>query len=321
MNLSDELRDLFREIFNIGVGRAAAGVAELLNYKIDLQIPSLYFLDQELIEEYMKQSKEKSVCVIQNISGDMQGIGALSFPLVKGKTLVDNILDSKLNKPQFGAVEIEAIQEIGNIVINAIGGAFANIIGLRLTFEPPTVVFLDYPIPPEISSKPNNFLYTIASTSLGVKEIDVEGSIMLIFAYSNIEIIERFIQSKKILSTKFGEILLEEHFVSRSQLEEAIKLQRDSKKFIGELMVDCHFITAEQRDSVLSHQKYKNCRDKFGEMVLKDNLITPEELAELLRIQKHSRSLIGEILIALKFIDEKTKDKTLSIQTIRKRLS
>lgn len=321
MKVSEELQDLLTEIFHIGVGRAASSIAELLDYKIELKIPNLYFLNQELLEEYFRRSKEKSVCVIQYIQGEMQGVGVLSFPLVEGKTLVDNILYTKPDKSQFGAVEIEAIQEIGNIVINAIGGAFANIIGLKLTFEPPTVLFLDYPMPPEIASSTENYFYTIASTSLKVKEIDVEGIIVLTFAYSNIEIIEQFIQSKNQLSLKFGEILLEKKFVSREQLDEAIVLQENSKKFIGELLVDQKIITVEQRDFVLQNQQYKDCKKKFGELLLEDNLIKPEQLDELLNIQKFAQNFIGEILVAMGAIDEQTKEKTLLIQKVRKNLS
>jgi chemotaxis protein CheC len=320
MKVSEELQDLLTEIFHIGVGRAASSIAQLLDYKIELKIPNLYFLNQELLEEYFRRSKEKSVCVIQYIYGEMQGVGVLSFPLIEGKTLVDNILYMKPDKSQFGAVEIEAIQEIGNIVINAIGGAFGNIIGLKLSFKPPTVHFLDYPMPPEIASNSDNYFYTIASTKLKVREIDVEGIIMLTFAYSNIEIIEQFIQSKNQLSKKFGEILLEKQFITQNQLDEAVKLQVSSKKFIGELMVEKDIITVEQRNSILTNQRYKDCKKRFGELILEDNLIGPDQLDELLKIQKYAKNFIGEILVAMGVIDEQTKEQTLVIQKVRKNL-
>jgi len=318
MKISEELKDQFREIYHIGVGRAAAGIASLLDYKIEMNIPEVYFLDQPLFDEYMEKSKEKHICVLQHIHGELEGIGSLSFPLIKGKTLVDNILNTKLNKPQFGAVEIEAIQEVGNIMINAVGGAFANIIGLRLDFDTPIVVFLDYPVPKEISNKSENFFYTIASATLGVKEIDVSGILMLTFAYSKIELIEQFLQGKKTLSKKFGELLLEEHYITPEQLEEAIMLQKDSKKFIGELMVDRKYITAEQRDTILNSQKYKNSQEKFGEMILKENLITPQQLTELLQLQKHAKSFLGEILVIMKHIDENTKEEILMRQKMQR---
>lgn len=321
MDVSEELKDLLTEIFHIGVGRAASSLAELLDYKIDLTIPKLHFFNQELLEEFCRRSKKDSVCVLQKIFGEMQGVGVLSFPLVQGKTLVDNILNMKSGKPDFGAIEIEAIQEIGNIVINSIGGAFGNLIGLKLQFEPPSVVFLEYPIPLDFAMETESYFYTIASTSLGVKEINVEGMIVLTFAYSNLEIIEQFVHGKNQLSLKFGEILLEEQYISRQQLDDAIILQNDAKKFIGELMVDKDIITMEQRDEVLQSQKYKESRKKFGELVLGQNLITSEQLDELLKIQKHSKSFLGEILMAMNAIDENTVDKALMIQKVRKSLS
>jgi len=43
MKLSEELRDLLTEVFHIGVGRAAAGLSELLNRQIEMRVPDLFF--------------------------------------------------------------------------------------------------------------------------------------------------------------------------------------------------------------------------------------------------------------------------------------
>jgi len=319
MSLSEELKDVLTEVFNIGVGRAASALSDLLGYKVSMNVPNIYFFNEESFKEYLDNVKSKYVCVLQRIHGDISGIGSLSFPLIKGKTLVDNVLNAGMDKPDFGAIEIEAIQEVGNIVINSIGGSFGNVIGLRLEFDVPTVSFLDYPIPPDLGLETETVLYTIASTALGIDEILVEGILNLTFVYNNIEIFEQFIQDGNHLSRKFGDLLLEEGYIDQSQLAEAIQLQIDSKKFIGELMVERNYITDVQREIILDSQKYQSYVKKFGELVLDENLITPEQLEELLETQKHAKSLIGEIFIALEHITADIRDEALTRQQVHKR--
>jgi len=216
-----------------------------------------------------------------------------------------------LGKPQFGAIEIEAIQEVGNIVINSVGGAFGNVIGLTVEFDVPTVSFLEYPLPSNLNLRSNRNYYSIASTMLMAKDIDMEGYLNLTFAYNNIEIFERFVREGNILSRKFGELLLADGVITQEQLETALRLQKDSRRFIGELMVDRGYITEAQREEILNGQKYTRFSRKFGELVLEKNLITPKQLEELLTLQKHAKSFIGEILVHIGFMNDKTKDEVL----------
>jgi chemotaxis protein CheC len=311
MELSEELRDLLTEVFHIGVGTAAAGLSEMLNYRIEMRVPNLYFMNEDSLETYLKGLKGDYVCVTQRIFGDLEGVGSLSFPVVGGKTLIDNILGVKLDKPLFGAMEIEAIQEVGNIVINAVGGAFGNVIGLKVEFEVPTVSFLDYPLPHNLKKTAASQYYTISTASLGIKEINVEGFLNLAFAYGNIENFERFVRGGNLLSKKFGELLLAEGYITREQLDKAIAMQRDSRRFIGELMVARGYITNDQRNVILNSQKYTTYARKFGELVVERNLVTPDQLEALLNIQKHAGSFIGEILVYMGHLDPAIKESVL----------
>jgi chemotaxis protein CheC len=311
MELSEELRDLLTEVFHIGVGTAAAGLSEMLNYRIDMRVPNLYFMNEDTLDAYLRGLKGDYVCVSQRIYGDLEGVGSLSFPVVGGKTLIDNILGVRLEKPLFGAVEVEAIQEVGNIVINAVGGAFGNVIGLKVEFEVPTVSFLNYPLPHQRNEVLPHRYYTISTTTLGIEEINVEGFLNLAFAYGNIESFERFVRGGNLLSKRFGIMLLEEGYIDREQLDSAIALQRESRRFIGELMVERGYITIDQRNMILHSQKYSRYARKFGELVVEKNLITPGQLEDLLSVQKHAGSFIGEILVYLGYLDPTIKETIL----------
>ena len=309
--LSNELKDIITEIFHIGVGRSAAAMSELLDQTILMEVPHLYFMKREDVKLYLEESVGKYVCVTQNMYGELQGAGILSFPLVNGKTLVDQFLDTDSKKSEFGAMEISAIEEIGNIILSAVGAAFGDITQLRIEFDPPEVHFSDYAFPLIYENQPDTTFFSLANTGLKVQDIDIQGNISVMFAYLKVEVLEQFLSGHKIISQKFGQILIKHNYITPEQLEEALVIQRDSNKFIGELLVDKGFITEKQRNEILTSEEYKQSSKKFGEMLLEESLISEETLNEVIKLQKLSRSLLGEILVALGHLSEENRAKIL----------
>ena len=316
--LSDEFKDMLTEVFHIGVGKAAAALSDMLDELIEMEVPQLYFFNQESLESFSQKLKGKYICVFQKLEGDLEGVGSLSFPLVEGKTLVDQLLNRTSPKPDFGAIEMEAIEEVGNVIINAVGSAFNNIFGLRVEYDVPQIAFVDTPIPLNFSNKNDEVFYTFANTSLKAKQINIDGYLNMTFAYSNFEMLERILRTYSGFSKKFGELLVEAKYVNSTQLDEALNIQGNSRKFIGELLVEHGYITSEQRDHILQSEKYKRESKKFGEAVIEEYTITPEQLEQVIDAQRLSRSLLGEVLIALGHLNEKTRDQAIETQRVAK---
>ncbi len=195
MKISEELQDVITEVFHIGVGRAAAALSEMLNLMIEIEVPTILFMNHADLEQYVDKLQGEYVCIGQNIRGELEGMGTLSFPLDNGKTLVDKLLNVTSTKLEFSAVETEAIQEVGNIIINAVGAAFDNVIGLELDYDVPVVSFLDTPIPIEPHSTTQTNFYMIATTSIQIVDFDIEGTLNLMFAYSNLEVMEQIVKN------------------------------------------------------------------------------------------------------------------------------
>lgn len=320
MNISDDLKDMLTEVFNIGVGRSASALSDMLNCTIEMKIPNLYFLSRESLENYFDNiNEDKYICVIQRFHGGLEGLGSMAFPITRGKTLVDNMLNVTSFKPDFGSMEIEAIQEVGNIIINAIGGAFSNTFWIKMEYDVPEILFIKHPIPFEESSPKDTTFYNFATTTLKVKEVDIEGTLNMMFGYSNLEFLESFLLESYDLSIKFGEILVKENVISNEQLENALKIQKESNKFIGELMIEEGYITEEQRDIIFHSEEYKKQSKKFGELLMANNYISIEQLHDILEKQRRARSFIGEILIELGFLDPLTRDVAISKQSFARK--
>ncbi|MBF0239673.1 MAG: hypothetical protein HQM12_18380 [SAR324 cluster bacterium] len=312
LNISEKIRDLFTEFFHIGVGRSAAALSEMLSHEIEMEVPQLFFLNHEAMAEYSKEMAGDYVCVTQQITGDMTGFATLSFPIMNGKTLVDSILINFSQKPEFGTIEIEALQEIGNIVICALSSAFSDIFQFSLDYNLPTVSFISTPIPFFPESLENFYVFSI--TKLILKNTNIGGAINFSFAYSDFQKIEKFVDESMRFSKLFGEILLEKKMVTPEQLEHALKIQKSSNRFIGELLVDHGYITEEQRNQILTSPKYRADVLRFGEILLQESLIQQDQLQILLDMQKSSRSFLGELLIYLGYLNSHQRDAALQEQ-------
>ncbi len=55
-------------------------------------------------------------------------------------------------------------------------------------------------------------------------------------------------------SKRIGDCAIEMGYVTKEQVEEAMKMQSEQKTFLGDMMVDLGFITPEQRDEILELQ-------------------------------------------------------------------
>ena len=319
MLISEEIQDIITEIFNIGVGRASAAISDMLGMEVSLEVPRIEFLTHEGLRAILDEKKGEYVSVCQSMEGSLSGMGVFSLPLIKGKTLIDKLFKMESQKPEFGALEIEAIQEIGNIVVSAVGSALSDLLGASIEYQLPEVLFLDNPF---LIVKEHEFdenLYCFSVNQLKVEEVDVEGLIYLVFSYRNLELFEagfrhRYEQS----SHKFGELAVEEGYITASQLQGALTFQKQASQFIGEILIGLGHLTPEQRENIFQAKPYQEFSKKFGEQSLDAEYVTFGQLKEALAIQKHakqySEDAIGDILFKLGYLSKKQQSYILQKQ-------
>lgn len=192
MFILDETREILTELINTGVGRAAKTLNELLQYEIELNLPQIKILNlKDMQQELISRERGKFVNVIQEFDGDMEGAGILSFPVVNGKTLVNTLLEKEEGDEEadcdFSVTEMEAICEVGNNIINAVQGTISDMVPAESNYHLPETFISPYIVPREKMKK--NEIYLFGEVLFKVKGIDIEGVILLIYAYKNIELI------------------------------------------------------------------------------------------------------------------------------------
>lgn len=139
MNLTPEQLDSLTETINIGVGRAAASLGELVGYRVILRVPRLEVFDLDDPPKTLGLPEEESLASIhQSFKGRFSGKGVLIFPEQSGKVLASLLTGEDFTQEQMNDECEGALTEVGNIFLNAILGTMAKMILGPVSYEIPT---------------------------------------------------------------------------------------------------------------------------------------------------------------------------------------
>ena len=137
-NLDQIEQDALKELFNLGMGRAADSLSKMLGGEILLSIPYLAVLPPEDAAKLIQQANVDSVSAIrQTFTGPFDGTAMLIFPESNSLELVRTLVGEDLPLEHLGELEQESLLEVGNIVLNACLGSFANLMQAEISFALP----------------------------------------------------------------------------------------------------------------------------------------------------------------------------------------
>lgn len=136
--------DAFRELVNIGVGRAAAALNEMLESPILLEVPEVSMVSYE---ELNMQAVDGTIypdnnfsCVKLDFHGAFSGLAALVFPPDSAVKLVSSLTGEVPETPGLNGVMAGTLSEVGNIVINCVIGTIGNILEKPFDFSLPSFI-------------------------------------------------------------------------------------------------------------------------------------------------------------------------------------
>lgn len=132
-NLSELQHDALVEIFNIGVGHAAAAMGSIVNEEVKMSVPSISFLSRSEAAEMLNNEETRRICgVSQHYEGAFKTEAILMFPEDKSLDIVRLMVGEAIPLKELTEMEQEAMSEIGNIILNSCVGTLANIFGREL---------------------------------------------------------------------------------------------------------------------------------------------------------------------------------------------
>ena len=125
--LNELQQDALLEIFNIGVGKAAAALSKLTSEEVLLSVPTIEFLEWAEAKEHLPGNGKVICGISQRFDGPFNTEAVLMFPEEKSLEIIRYILGVDSLLQQLTELEQEGLCEIGNIVLNACMAPIADI--------------------------------------------------------------------------------------------------------------------------------------------------------------------------------------------------
>lgn len=138
LKLNEMELDALKEVFNVGAGNAATALSQMLNKKIDMDVPSFKFID---IEELNKKINLEKVCVgvLVNVYGDIPGSFLILFEEDVAFNIIKQLIGTADNK--FNEISESVLAEIVNIILGAYMNAISKFTNLNMVPSVPAVAF------------------------------------------------------------------------------------------------------------------------------------------------------------------------------------
>lgn len=189
MKLNEIELDALTEIINIGAGRAAKSLSEITGSRIELSVPNIEVCGTSNFSEIVeKLDLEFSTAVQQGFQSDVSGRAFLVFPERNAFELARIVGGIDATNVEMDDELCGVLEEIGNIVLNAVLGSMANILNCELTYTLPelctknTIAKIIMGCADDAQS-----VVLIADTSFTVASNAISGSLLLLFETGDIK--------------------------------------------------------------------------------------------------------------------------------------
>ncbi|WP_153133256.1 chemotaxis protein CheC [Dechloromonas hortensis] len=132
MSLNELQRDALGEIFNIGVGRAAASLSQIVSDEVLLSAPEVMVVHREQAAKVLLGAELNQFSTVsQSFSGPFDAQAMLVFPESNALEIVRLMVGPHMSIEELSEFEQEAMCEIGNIILNACMSSLADIFHIR----------------------------------------------------------------------------------------------------------------------------------------------------------------------------------------------
>ncbi len=176
--------DALQEMINIGVGRSASMLNQMLDVHVQLHVPQVKVLPAHVVEQELAQQLGLDpVATVQlGFSGSLNGLAQLVFPTASAAKLVSALSSEATDGPEdLDAIRTGTLSEIGNIVLNGVMGMLSNLLHQNFQYSMPSYVEEEVHHLFSIKSVLKDDVVLLAQTRFLIEKLLVTGDIILLF--------------------------------------------------------------------------------------------------------------------------------------------
>jgi len=198
MPLTPKVLDALTELINIGVGRSAAILNEMLDSHVILRVPRVSpLMAADLKARLADRGLAGGAAIKMPFHGALQGVAALLFPPGSAAKIVSLLTGEQVGSPEWDPLRVETLNEVGNIVLNGVIGSIANTMEASVDYSLPACVELNVDA---VGDEGLDIADTIifAEAALMIQEHQIEGSVLLLFEFASFNTLLDLIQEKSV---------------------------------------------------------------------------------------------------------------------------
>lgn len=196
MIVTEDQLDALRELINIGVGRAASLLNEMVDSYIRLEVPVVQVLNaSDAYHALAMRFKDDSLAAVRlGFKGSFYGTAELIFPTESASKLIAVLTGEELDSMDLDAVRTGTLSEIGNIVINGVMGSISNVLKQHIDYTLPIYLedTIDNLLMAANSSDPT---ILIAQARFTIEQLEIIGDILLIFEVGTFDALVKMINA------------------------------------------------------------------------------------------------------------------------------
>jgi chemotaxis protein CheC len=180
--------DAIAELMNIGVGRAAASLSELIGQRIELSVPNIRICQTEACRAAVfGRDQQPETVISQMFDGSIRGRMSICFPEASSVALAQ-ILSGGVHgdASELDAELSDVLLEVGNIVLNGVIGSFSNAMSVALKYSIPEVQTVARRGERILRDALTDDDILIGDVLFSVAQEDIRGSIVVVFSIGSI---------------------------------------------------------------------------------------------------------------------------------------
>ena len=138
--VTQDYYDVLKEIGNIGAGNAMTALSQMLQCKVDMQVPQVRLLEFNEMASLMGGEEQLMVGVYLAVEGDITGSIMFLVQQDSAKHLVNKLMMGMGSEGDgLNEMELSAMQEVSNIITGAYLNSLSTLTNLKIYPSPPAL--------------------------------------------------------------------------------------------------------------------------------------------------------------------------------------
>ncbi len=187
IKISPDQSDALGELVNLGMGKAASVISEMLNEKVSLSAPEIKIIEYSQFQSSIGEFANLISVVQMKFFGPFSGISTIVFPPESATNLVTALMGEDVSSEEIDCMRYNTLNELGNILLNSVVGNLTNMLHERVNFGVPE--YLEGETTPtlkRLNLSPTDPCLT-ARTRFIVRDLEIKGDIILVFTLDSMQ--------------------------------------------------------------------------------------------------------------------------------------